>query len=308
MINFLVNGRGLQHSEEWKPYCWVNVEEPNEQDKKFLFEKLNIPVEFFNDIEDIDERPRIEIEDGWKLILIRIPQKSADADNPFETLPLGMIFREDVFVTVCFRKTDLIKDFVGFTQRKNITKEDNINFVLRFLLSSSVWFLKYLKQINKRIKEAEFALEKSVRNEELQTLFKIEKSLVYFTTSLRSNDILGHRIKNLKIYHGKLDEELVEDMDIELRQALETTKIYSDILTGMMDAYASVISNNLNVIMKRLTSISIILMIPTLIASLYGMNVPNALQGNPMGFWIVLVISFMITAIGTFVFIKGKMF
>jgi len=176
------------------------------------------------------------------------------------------------------------------------------------LLSSSVWFLKYLKQINQRIKLAEDNLEESIKNEELQALWQIEKCLVFFVTSLKGNDVLFRRIKNLKAHKDSYDPELLEDVEIELRQAEETTSIYSNILTGMMDAYASVISNNLNVIMKRLTSISIILMIPTLVASLYGMNVPNNFQENPFGFWIVLSISLSISVLGVFLFKKKNMF
>jgi magnesium transporter len=221
---------------------------------------------------------------------------------------LGILFKDDIFVTICFFKTEVLDDFIIYSNRKNIIKRDNFDLVFKLLLSSSAWFLKYLKQINLRIKIAETKLEKSIRNEDLQTLLEIEKCLVYFTTSLKGNDILTHRIKNLKEYKATFDEDLVEDVDIELRQAQETTKIYSDILSGMMDAYASVISNNLNVIMKQLTSISIILMIPTLIASLYGMNVPNSFENNKWGFFIIFLISLMLSGFGVFVFMKRKWF
>lgn len=308
MKTFLKNGKGLVKSNKWEPNCWVSVEEPTEEDKKYLLNELHIPEAFYNDIEDIDERPRIEIEDGWVFILFRIPFKNSNFNNPFVTGPVGIIFKDDVFVSVCFYESELIPDFIQFTKRKNIIKQNNFDFILQMLLSSSVWFLKYLKQVNQQIKMAENTLEKSIKNEDLQTLFKIEKCLVYFTTSLRGNDVLVHRVKNLKGNKNMLNEDLVEDVEIELRQALETTNIYNDILTGMMDAYASVISNNLNVIMKQLTSISIILMIPTLVASLYGMNVPNSLQDNIWGFWIVLIISFIISLLGVFLFWKRRWF
>lgn len=149
---------------------------------------------------------------------------------------------------------------------------------------------------------AEIELEKSIRNEELQRLLKIEKSLVFFITSLRGNDNLLIKVKNLRSQRKYFDEDLVEDVEIEQRQAQDSARIYSDILSGTMDAYASVISNNLNIVMKRLTSISIILMLPTLIASLYGMNVPNSLENNPYGFLIVLVVSLLFSAIGFIVF------
>ncbi len=308
MRTYYINDNGLEKNGEWAANCWINIENPTEDDKTYLLEDLQIPEAFYNDIEDVDERPRIEIENSWTFILLRIPFKNKDLNNPYTTIPLGVIFKGDIFITICFFHSELVSDFIHFSKRKKITKENNLDFVLRFLLSSSVWFLKYLKQINQKIKMAENTLEKSIRNEDLQTLFNIEKSLVYFTTSLRSNDILLHRLKNLKTYKENFNAELVEDVEIELRQAIETTNIFSDILSGMMDAYASVISNNLNVIMKRLTSISIILMIPTLIASLYGMNVPNGLENNPQGFWIAILLSIIITVTGIILFLKKKWF
>jgi magnesium transporter len=308
MITFFKNGQGIEQCNAWEPNCWVNCEQPNDEDKAILFNELQIPEAYFNDIEDIDERPRIEYENGWFLIIIRLPFKSDDEQIPFSTVPLGIIFKDRVFVTICFYKTELIPDFIVYSKRKNKLMNDNFDLSLKLLLSSSIWFLKYLKQINQRIKLAEKKLEKSIKNEDLQTLLQIEKCLVYFTTSLKGNDILIHRLKNLKDFRDTFDSELVEDVDIELRQALETTHIYSDILSGMMDAYASVISNNLNVIMKQLTSISIILMIPTLIASLYGMNVPNSFQDNHFGFWIILLISFLFSSLGVFVFMRRKWF
>lgn len=299
---------GFHQCLNWEPNCWVNIECPTDAEKNYLINELNIPEPYINDIEDVDERPRIELEDGWFLILMRLPYKSEDESLPFGTVPLGLIFKDDVFVSISFYKTEMLSDFILYGNRKNITITNHFDFVLKLLLSSSVWFLKYLKQINQRIKLAENQLERSIKNEELQALLQIEKCLVYYTTSLKGNDILVHRIKNIKDYRDTFDPELVEDVEIELRQALETTNIYSDILSGMMDAYASVISNNLNIIMKQLTSISIILMIPTLIASLYGMNVPNMLQNNPLGFWIVLLISSIFSISGVLLFKFKKWF
>jgi magnesium transporter len=202
----------------------------------------------------------------------------------------------------------MFTDFVVYTQRKGKNIKDNFDLVLKLLLSSSVWYLKYLKQVNQKIKLAEDNLEESIKNEELQALLQIEKCLVFFMTSLKGNDILLHRIKNLKSQRDSYDPELLEDVEIELRQAQETTNIYSDILTGMMDAYASVISNNLNAIMKQMTSISIILMIPTVIASLYGMNVPNNLEGNAYGLPIVILVSIILSVFGVFLFKKKRWF
>jgi magnesium transporter len=308
MKSYIKCSGGFHQCLTWQPNCWVNVECPTEAERSYLINELNIPEPYVNDIEDVDERPRIELEDGWFLILMRLPYKNEDESLPFSTVPLGIIFKDDCFVTICFHKTEMLTDFIQYGNRKNITITNHFDFVLKLLLSSSVWFLKYLKQINQRIKLAENQLEKSIKNEELQALLQIEKCLVYFTTSLKGNDILVHRVKNIKDYRDTFDTELVEDVEIELRQALETTNIYSDILSGMMDAYASVISNNLNIIMKQLTSISIILMIPTLIASLYGMNVPNMFQDNRMGFWIVILISSVFSISGVLLFKFKKWF
>jgi magnesium transporter len=308
MITYLKNEKGLAVTEKWEPNCWINVQKPTPKEQNYIINDLQIPEAFYNDIEDTDERPRIEVENGWTLCVMRLPYRNEDEKLPFITVPMGVVFKDEVFVSICFYKVEMISDFIKYSKRKNVIKKNDFDFVLRLMLSSSVWFLKYLKQINQNTKEAENQLEKSIRNEDLQALLRLEKCLVYFTTSLKGNDILSHRIKNLREIKDKLDGDLVEDVDIELRQALETTNIYSDILSGMMDAYASVISNNLNVIMKQLTSISIILMIPTLIASFYGMNVHNSLEETRFGFWVVALISFSISAFGVFMFKKRNWF
>jgi len=308
MRAFYKNNDGLIEVEAWTPNCWINVECPSKSEKKYLLDELQIPEAFYNDIEDIDERPRIEIENGWTLIILRIPVKSNDIKLPFQTIPVGIVFKGEICVTVSFQQTEMLTDFVTYTKRKRINIKDNFDLVLKLLLSSSVWYLKYLKQVNQKIKLAENNLEKSIKNEELQALLQIEKCLVFFMTSLKGNDILLHRIRNIKSQKEHFDPELLEDVEIELRQAQETTNIYSDILTGTMDAYASVISNNMNTIMKQMTSISIILMIPTLIASLYGMNVPNNLEDNHYGIWIVISISFLLSLFGVFLFKRKRWF
>ena len=305
---FKNNHSGLITSDKWEENCWISIQNPSNEERNYLLQDLHIPESFYNDIADFDERPRIEIEDAWNLIILRIPFKNTDAKLPFTTVPLGIVFKKDVFVSICFHETEMLNDFVYYTQRKNVIIKNHFDLVLKLLLSSSVWFLKYLKQVNQRIKLAEDNLEKSIKNEELQALLHLEKCLVYFITSLKGNNVLFQRIKNNKADDLDFDVELLEDVDIELKQAQEMSKIYSDILTGMMDAYASVISNNLNVVMKRLTSISIILMIPTLIASLYGMNVPNALENNPNGLWIILFVSSVLSITGVFLFKKKNFF
>lgn len=306
MKAFYKNDNGLISIKDWQPNCWINIENPTEDEKRYLFDELQIPEAFFNDINDIDERPRIEIENDWHLIIFRIPVVSEDVKIPFYTIPVGIVFKDEICVTISFHKNEVLSDFVNYTQRKKSDVKDNFDLTLKLLLSSSVWYLKYLKQVNQKIKLAEDNLEKSIKNEELQALLQIEKSLVFFMTSLKGNSIVLHRIKNKKELN--LDAELLEDVDIELRQAQEMTNIYSDILTGTMDAYASVISNNMNDIMKKMTSISIILMIPTVIASFYGMNVPNSLQENPFGLPIIIAVSILFSSLGVFLFMKRRWF
>lgn len=308
MRTFLKKEKGLSLIENWEPGSWINIECPTQQELDYLTETLQVPTTFLNDIEDFDERPRIENEEDWQFIIIRIPYRDLDSSLQYTTIPLGIIIKDDLFVSICYGKTDMIADFIQYTQRKAFVVNNNLELFLRMLLSSSIWFMKYLKQINLETRAAEKQLEKSVRNEELQTLLQLEKCLVFFITSLKGNAILFNKMKSLKRQMTTDDEELIEDVEIEIRQALEMANIYSDILSGMMDAYASVISNNVNAIMKRLTSISIVIMIPTLIASLYGMNVPNNFSESRFGFLFILLGSFAISTFIVILFRKKNWF
>lgn len=308
MRRFLSCEVGFAEKQLWQNNCWINVETPTGEDLKYLTEDLKIPDSFLSDIQDVDERPRIETEDGWTLMILRIPFRDAGNDIPYITVPLGMIMKEHYFVTVCHYQTDMLPDFISYMKRKNIAVDQNWDLLFRLFLSSSVWYLKYLKQLNNQTRAVEKELECSIRNEELQRLLKIEKSLVFFITSLRGNDNLLIKLKNLKVQREQFDADLVEDVEIELRQAQDTARIYSDILSGTMDAFASVISNNLNVIMKRMTSISVILMIPTLIASLYGMNVHNSLEESSYGFVIIIIVSVVFSAFGFWTFKRRNWF
>lgn len=306
MKRFLCREYGFVEKDVWQEDCWINVESPTREDINYLVGELNVPESFLSDIEDADERPRIEDEDGWTLIILRIPYRDTGNDIPYITVPLGFIMKDHTFITVCHYKTDMLPDFIHYICRKNMVIKGNWDLLFRLFLSSSVWYLKYLKQINNQTRSVEKELERSIQNVELQRLLKIEKSLVFFITSMRGNDNLLIKLKNLKLQRGFFDDELVEDVEIELRQAQDSARIYSDILSGTMDAFASVISNNLNVIMKRMTSISLILMIPTLIASLYGMNVPNTLEDKSYGFVVILFISFLIAGTGFLILRKKR--
>ena len=299
---------GFTEKKEWQPNCWVNVEMPNRDDFDFLTKQLNVPESFLEDIADTEERPRTESEGDWLLTILRIPVPSNRGDVPYVTVPIGIITNNEIIVSVCYYKSELLPDFIVHTRRKGVVVRNKLDLIFRIIYSSAVWFLKYLKQINQEVTAAEKALERSIRNEDLLRLMKLQKTLVYFNTSIRGNEVMIGRLRTIFQDTNFYDHELVEDLLIELKQAQSTVNIYSDILTGTMDAFASIISNNVNAIMKRMTSISITLMLPTLIASFYGMNVDVHIESVPHAFlWIVLS-SILLSGVAFYVFRRIKWF
>ncbi len=310
MRNYLFSEAGFVEKPQWLPDCWVNVVCPDQDDFDFLTKELKVPESFLNDIADIEERPRTEQEEEWLLTILRIPVATPDSDTglPFSTVPIGIITNKDIIVSVCYHKTDMLPDFIEHTRRKNIIVRNKLDLILRLIYSSAVWFLKYLKQINIDITAAEKELERSIRNEDLLRLMKLQKTLVYFNTSIRGNEIMIGKMRAIFSETNFFDQELADDVVIELKQAYNTVNIYSDILNGTMDAFASIISNNVNTIMKRMTSFSIVLMIPTLIASFYGMNVDVHLDHIPSAFTIIVLVSCSLSALAFGVFRKIKWF
>ncbi|MDD3036301.1 magnesium transporter CorA family protein [Bacteroides sp.] len=309
MRKYLYCEAGFVEKAQWLPNSWVNVVCPDNDDFEFLTQTLKVPESFLTDIADTDERPRTETEGNWLLTILRIPvQNKQNGNLPFTTVPIGIITNDEIIVTVCYYDTDLLPDFIGHTRRKGIEVRNKLDLSLRLIYSSAVWFLKYLKQINLDISAAEKALERSIRNEDLLRLMKLQKTLVYFNTSIRGNEVMIGKLQTIFQDTNYLDKDLVEDVIIELKQALNTVNIYSDILTGTMDAFASIISNNVNAIMKRMTSISIGLMIPTLIASFYGMNVDIHLENTPHAFALIIFCSVVLTALAFIIFRKIKWF
>lgn len=308
MKTYLDCESGFVEKAQWMPNCWVNVECPDDDDFDFLTQKLKVPESFLEDIADADERPRTETEENWLLTILRIPMQSNQRGIPFITVPIGIITNDKIIVSVCYHKTELIPDFIQHARRKGIAVNNKLDLILRIIYSSAVWFLKYLKQINNEVASAEKELENSIRNKDLLRLMKLQKTLVYFKTSIRGNEVMIGRLKNIFQNTSYLNKELLEDVVIELKQAYDTVNIYSDILTGTMNASASIISNNVNTIMKRMTSLSITLMIPTLIASFYGMNVDIQLEDFPYAFFIIILISAILTAITFLLFKRIKWF
>lgn len=299
----------LKELSEFDNDSWVNVSSPTNEELEKLSQKLNVTLDFLTDPLDVNERARIEIENGCILIVLRVPQfDEKDVNIPFITLPVGIIITKDMIITICSKDVDVILDFIN-GKVKNFSTENKSRFLLQIFLNTALFYLKDLKEIDKRTTAIENELHKAMKNEELIKLLNIEKSLVFFTTSLRSNELMLERLQKAKIIKMNPDDkDLLDDVIIENKQAIEMSNVYSNILSGMMDAFASVISNNLNVVVKFLTAVTIILMIPTLIASIYGMNVKLPFQGSHHAFLITLGISFTLSAIGVLIFIKRKWF
>lgn len=287
----------LNAINEWQPNCWIQVTCPTEEDQQELEERFQIPDYFFSDISDTDERARYEYDDGWMLIILRIPYvKEIRSRTPYTTVPLGIIHKRDVTITVCYYETNMMIDFVSYQQKRSEGFTDYVDLIFRLFLSSAVWYLKRLKQINTLIDKAKRNLDKEVNNESLIGLSRLQDSLTYFTTSIRGNENLLAKLK-FKLQVDELDADLIEDVNIEMTQARETTSIYSDILESTMDTYSSIINNNMNTIMRTLTSVSIILMFPTLIASLFGMNLVNGMEESKLGFPIAMVLSVFVSGV-----------
>ena len=287
---------GLSHLDEWQPNCWIQVTCPTEEDQRELEEKFNIPDYFMSDISDTDERARYEYDDGWMLIILRIPYvKEIRSRTPYTTVPLGIIHKRDVTITVCFYETNMMIDFVSFQQKRGEGFTDHVDMIFRLFLSSAVWYLKRLKQISMLIDKAKRNLDREVNNESLIGLSRLQDSLTYFQTSIRGNENLLQKLK-FKLQIDELDADLIEDVNIEMSQARETTSIYSDILESTMDTYSSIINNNMNTVMRTLTSVTIIMMIPTLVTSMFGMNLVNGMEEKPWGFVFAMIISVAISS------------
>ena len=287
--------KNLTAIKEWQPNCWIQVTCPTDEDQQELEQRFNIPDYFLSDISDTDERARYEYDDGWMLIILRIPYvKEVRSRTPYTTVPLGIIHKRDVTITVCYYETNMMIDFVSYQQKRGQGFTDYVDLIFRLFLSSAVWYLKRLKQISLLIEKAKHNLDHGVNNESLIGLSRLQDSLTYFITSIRGNETLLSKLK-FKLQVDELDADLIEDVNIEMSQARETTNIYSDILESTMDTYSSIINNNMNTTMRTLTSISIVMMLPTLISSLFGMNLINGMENYPYGFIIAIIISILVS-------------
>ncbi|MCD6531805.1 magnesium transporter CorA family protein [bacterium] len=307
---FVKDPQGVRQIEHIRGNCWVNISAPSREELEKITADFQIPMDFATDALDPDERARIETESGATLIMLRVPERNPKDENiPFITLPVGIILKDDIIITVC-AYNNLVKDkFIRTIKTKDFSPANRNKIIVSILQRTALLYLNYLKEINRKTSEIEEQLHESMRNEELIKLLSLEKSLIYFTTSLRSNEIMMERLQRSNILNiCSENEDLLEDAIIDNKQAIETANIYSNILSGMMDAFASIISNNLNIVMKFLTSITIILMLPTLVASIYGMNIKLPFQDSPHAFAITMGASLVLTVIGVLIFLKRNWF
>lgn len=315
MLEFYKNIDGqLKKLAAFEEDCWVNAVNPTNDEKNYLIEKLGILPEFIRQALDEEESPHIDFDDDvdQRLIMIDypVPAKNDDPDEQaalqYTTNPLGVISFKNVIVTIGNAECQELTDFKNGLV-KNLNSQMKTRFFLILMLRISQRFLQNLRQIDKLSSLTEKKLHQSMQNKELIQMLGLEKSLVYFSTSLKTDEIIMNKIlrgRVIKLYED--DQDLLDDVLIELHQAIEMCNIYSNILSGTMDAFASVISNNLNIVMKVLTVITIVMSIPNMVFGFYGMNTKSEL---PLAYWFVpLIISFVLCLIVTLIFKKKKMF
>lgn len=293
--------------KEFRPGSWISLVNPTAEEIESVCSNLNIEDEFIKYPLDYEEQARIDIEDDMTLFVIDVPiLEENNKEKSYATMPLGLIVvRDQYFISVSLKKNRIIEAFEK-GRVKGMYTYKKTRFLLQILYLNASYYLNDLKKINKEAENTVQLLQKSMRNKELIQLLNLENSLVYITTSLKANELVMEKTARGKILKSyEEDDEILEDAIIENKQAMEMGKIYSDILSGTMDAYASIISNNLNVVMKLLASITIVLSVPTLVASIWGMNVPLPFANSQHGFAIVIGISILISVIA-FVWLKKK--
>lgn len=302
--------RILEKNDKISKGCWVNMYAPTEEEINRVANDAQISVDLIKDALDDEERPRIERDNGQIYIIVDYPYITHDESGfpIYETIPIGIVLTDDCIITISLKDSPIMEEF-----RKNRIKEfftfKKTRFALQILFVISSYYLRYLKQINKKTNEIEREVHQSMKNKELYAFLALEKSLVYFTTSLKSNKVVLDKILRfnyLKMYEE--DKDLLEDVIIEKTQAIEMAETYRSILNGMMNAFASIISNNLNIVMKFLTSITIILSFPTMVASFYGMNVNIPFQHSPHAFFITLMLAGVLSCVTGFIFWKKQYF
>lgn len=289
--------------------CWVHLQNPTREEIDGLNARFALDPTYLQAALDEEESARIERDGGQTLIIVDIPYVETDGNGySYTTIPMGIIIVDEVIITVSTRESTIITDFTEERIRGFWTYK-RTRFLLQLLHRNASRFLSYLKQIDKASMFVQKRLETDMRNTELLQMMKLEKSLVFFSTSLKGNEMVLEKMMRTDMLRKYPDDsELLDDVIIENKQAMEMCSIYRDIMSGTMDAFASIISNNLNIVMKILTSLTVVLSIPTLFASLWGMNVDVPFQNSPFGFPIVLGISITASIIAFIVLWRKKMF
>ncbi len=304
--------RSLAETGEIREGVWINLENPSDKELEEINAKTGIPEDMLKAALDEEERAHIDIDDGCTLIIVDIPiiSESDDAGDwyQYSTLPMGIVYNDGYFVTVCLRETAVLSDFIrGRVRGFDVNKKTR--FIYQILYVNATKYLHFLKQIDKTSNRVQTKLHKAMKNKELIQLLDLEKALVYFSTSLNSNQIVIERLKALStLKHYDDDNDIIDDVIIENKQAIEMATIYRDIMSGTMDAFASVISNNQNIVMKLLAAMTICLTIPSVISGLWGMNVPVPLQDYSWAFWVIVGIVAAILIPVIIVMVRKKMF
>ena len=299
----------LEKLNSFERGCWINLVEPNQNEINEISELLNLDVDSIKAALDEEERSRIEVEDNHTLILIDIPIDESDAcSSHYSTIPLGIIMLDDAILTVCTAQTKILNDFI-VGHIKDFYTFMKTRFLLQILYKNATYYLLYLRRINKMTNIIEKEIYNSMQNKELIQLLELEKSLVYFSTSLKAIElVLNKMVRTPSIKRYEEDEDLLEDVIVENRQALEMATIYGDILSRIMDAFSAIISNNQNTVMQFLTVVTLIMAIPTIVSGFFGMNVPGIpFENNPNGFWITMLITCIICLVITFFMSRKKL-
>ena len=298
---------GLEQLESMANGVWVKAVDPTPEEIQQLV-NWGIDTDYINYSLDLDEMPRIERDDDYTFILIRIPHRQPDSDIPYITIPLGIMIKGNMIVTICRYDKEMFKVLANGKYRLLKTGK-RYRFALYIFLETATRYLTHLREINRMTETIEDQLQQSTRNREVLELLKYQKSLTYFATALRSNEVMMERVQRTQIFnYYEDDQDLLEDVLTENQQAIQMTNINTEILSSMMDAFASIISNNLNGVMKGLAAITIIINVPAVVAAFYGMNVQLPGESHPLAFLTVFAIALSLTAIATFIFYKRDWF
>ncbi|MEK6752311.1 MAG: magnesium transporter CorA family protein [Chloroflexota bacterium] len=299
--------QGLEKIETIANGAWVNVVDPTPDEMEKLA-NWGMDMDYINYSLDQDEMPRMERDEEYTFILLRIPIHQPDSDIPYNTVPLGIMILGNRIITVCRYDSDIIKVLANGKYRLLKTGK-RYRLALYIFLETAARYLNLLRDINRATELVEDRLQKSTQNRELLELLKYQKSLTYFATALRSNEVMMERVQKTQLFnYYEEDQDLLEDVLTENQQAIQMTSINTEILSSMMDAFASIISNNLNVVMKALAALTIILNMPAIVAAFYGMNVALPGEGHPLAFLTVIGISLGLTSVATYVFYKRNWF